>query len=79
MPHKGQNDQASPGYLLFRLCHKPNGTVVNDVIVRCDVVFDEAFKSSMLTTTLLLQFSMKKGQQLILSLLTSFLLFVLLG
>ena len=42
-------DDHSPGYMLFRSRHEPNGTVVNDIIVRCDVVFNKAFTSSMLT------------------------------
>jgi hypothetical protein len=42
-------DDHSPGYMLFRSRQKPNGTVVKDIIVRRDVVFDEAFTSSMPT------------------------------
>ena len=42
-------DDHSPGYVLFRSRQKPNGTVVKDIIVRRDVVFDEAFTSSMPT------------------------------
>ena len=43
-------DEHSPGYLLFRSRRKPNSTVANNVIVRRDVVFDEAFKSSCICT-----------------------------
>ena len=42
-------DDHSPGYMLFRSRRKPNSAVINVIIVRRDVVFDEAFTSSMPT------------------------------